>query len=539
MALSNAERQRRYRAKHKTAIAEKRKAERKAARRAAAKTDTVAVLPAPQPVADWIGRKLTITEGRFEGQPFTVLPWQAEALAAFEGESSTGALSVARGNGKTALIAAVAAAAIVGPLARPRGQVLAMASSHAQGLILFEDVLAYIRPWLTAEPERYRVLNSMNTALVEDSLTGARLRVLGCDSKRALGLRPTLALLDEPAAWPSSTRDSMYQALRTALGKTPNSKLVAFGTRPNDGNAHWFGRLLNTADVAKCYAVPGDTEDVTLPEAWRLANPSADHLVDLAKRIEEEAEEARMDSSSLAAFRAYRCNQGTADTEQDLVIDPATWRACERLGRVETEEGPWCLGLDLGGTVAMSAAAAYWPRTGRLDAFAMFAGDIDLAERGRRDGVGGLYVDMARRGELLTTTTADVPPAVLLAHCAERWGWPNAIAADRWRDGELRAALDEAAYPVSALCLRGMGFKDGGEDVRAFRRAVARREVRPGVSLLLRAAIQEAVVLTDPAGNSKLAKGTEGGRRARHRDDALAAAIVAVAEAGRQEAEVA
>ena len=34
--------------------------------------------------------------------------------------------------------------------------------------------------------------------------------------------------------------------------------------------------------------------------------------------------------------------------------------------------------------------------------------------------------------------------------------------------------------------------------------------------------------LSDPAGNSKLAKGSEGGRRLRARDDAAAAAILAV-----------
>ena len=40
----------------------------------------------------------------------------------------------------------------------------------------------------------------------------------------------------------------------------------------------------------------------------------------------------------------------------------------------------------------------------------------------------------------------------------------------------------------------------------------------------------EAVVIADPAGNEKLAKCTQGGRRSRARDDATAAAILAAAE---------
>ena len=83
------------------------------------------------------------------------------------------------------------------------------------------------------------------------------------------------------------------------------------------------------------------------------------------------------------------------------------------------------------------------------------------------------------------------------------------------------------------LVSRGMGFKDGAEDVRRFRTAILDGMVRPTASLLLRLAMREAVVVTDPAGNSKLAKATEGGRRRRARDDAVAAAILAAAHVHR------
>ena len=76
-----------------------------------------------------------------------------------------------------------------------------------------------------------------------------------------------------------------------------------------------------------------------------------------------------------------------------------------------------------------------------------------------------------------------------------------------------------------------MGFKDGGDDVRRFRRAAIDGRIRTPVSLLMRSAIAGAVVISDPAGNSKLAKGRDSSeRRDNHRDDALAAAILAVAE---------
>ena len=46
--------------------------------------------------------------------------------------------------------------------------------------------------------------------------------------------------------------------------------------------------------------------------------------------------------------------------------------------------------------------------------------------------------------------------------------------------------------------------------------------------------MREARSIADPAGNEKLCKATEGGRRLRARDDAVAAAILAVAEGSRR-----
>ena len=56
------------------------------------------------------------------------------------------------------------------------------------------------------------------------------------------------------------------------------------------------------------------------------------------------------------------------------------------------------------------------------------------------------------------------------------------LIADRYREKDLRAALDAAKFPQAILTTRGQGFKDGSEDVRLFRRAVLDDKVRPGPS---------------------------------------------------------
>ena len=124
----------------------------------------------------------------------------------------------------------------------------------------------------------------------------------------------------------------------------------------------------------------------------------------------------------------------------------------------------------------------------------------------------------------------------LLRENRRRWGDPSAIVCDRWREAELRQVLEQIGFPRCDLVVRGMGFMDGGADVREFRTACLSGEVRPVRSLLMRSAMSGARVTADPAGNSKLAKGGQG-RRLRCRDDAAAAGILAVAEGRRRAAQ--
>ena len=174
----------------------------------------------------------------------------------------------------------------------------------------------------------------------------------------------------------------------------------------------------------------------------------------------------------------------------------------------------------------MTAAAAYWPQTGRLEVWGAFGGEPDLQARGRADNVGGLYVTMADRGELATYADVRVTPVRdFLADLTQRLAGCHVvgIASDRYRQGEALDAYQAAGVWWPPL-FRGMGWRDGSADVRGFQRAVGERRIRARASLLLESAIAESAVSYDAAGNPKL-------DRSRHkaRIDALAAAVLAVA----------
>ena len=337
-----------------------------------------------------------------------------------------------------------------------------------------------------------------------------------------------LLIYDEIAQWPPEKLPRMLAALTTSRGKIPDSRALWIGTRPDSCRTTRFRK---PSTVTACWLsaiVPGtgerpavsaqdletrQPEPRSLPGSRGLDQAGGGHCPDGSRAAGE------LPGPSTESGRK-------SDTVRSLLVDADTWK------RIEVDDAgmgdKYALGLDLGQNEAMSAAAAFWPETGRLEAVACFPEVPTLQERGLADGVGSLYVRMAEAGDLIVAGRRVSSIEELLTECLERWGTPGVIVCDRWREAELREKLEKIEFPMTTLEVRGQGFRDGGEDVRIFRKACASGSVQPERSLLLRAAMAEARVVGDPAGNWKLSKATQGGRRAHARDDAAAAAILAV-----------
>ena len=477
-------------------------------------------------------RGLTITQGRLAGQPFDVLPWQQRFIrgAFAEGVGESG-LSVGRGNGKTTLVAGLGAASLDGPLALPRGETTCTASSFDQAKIAYNHILAFLREKHDLEDRTaWRVWDSANKAEIMNRSNGAVLKCIGSDPRRAHGLASGLVLADEPAQWENAKSEKMAAALRTGLGKLEHGRLIGLGTQPAD-SGHWFAKMLHGgADFSQLHAAR-QNDPPFQRRTWKRANPSLAQMPDLEKQIRRDAAMAKLDESQLQAFKALRLNMGTSDVLRSVLIDADVWRTAE--GDAEPK-GKCYWGVDLGTSAAQSAISAFWPQSGRLEVLAAFPNEPTLEARGLKDGVGRLYAQCASRGELIQTEGAAVDVVQLVTEARARFGVPTAVSADRWREAELRDALQRARLRTR-LELRGMGFRDGAEDTRSFQRWILEGRVTPVVSLLLRSAMSEARVVSDVAGNRKLAKGSEGGRRLRARDDAAAAGIQAVALGARRE----
>ena len=143
--------------------------------------------------------KLEVTQGRQAGQPFTVLPWQKRFIrGAFAPDIDTAALSIARVVTEKVHFAGGCGARghrwCLGSTSRSDVDMLRQAS-FSQGRVIFDHVVAFMGERL-ADRRKYRVWDTVQQmSRIADRETGASLKVIGSDPRRAHGLAPVLILV--------------------------------------------------------------------------------------------------------------------------------------------------------------------------------------------------------------------------------------------------------------------------------------------------------------------------------------------------------
>lgn len=86
----------------------------------------------------------TLTQGRFEGQPFRLHQWEKRFIRGAFSTDGDADLSVVRGNGKSTLIATNCCAALDGPLVVNLAQTVVAASGFDRGRLIFDHVRAFM-----------------------------------------------------------------------------------------------------------------------------------------------------------------------------------------------------------------------------------------------------------------------------------------------------------------------------------------------------------------------------------------------------------
>lgn len=479
--------------------------------------------------------QLVVPRGRLAGRPLRLAEYQRDFVrGALAKDTAVACLSIGRGNAKTALAAGLALGHLLGEIApQPHREIIFAARNRDQAKHAFDFLTGFIDGLPADVRGQFTIRRGSKLEVETEAHGGGIARVIAADGKSILGGAPTLAILDERAAWESDRGDALEDGILSGLGKSDGRALIISTSAPDDSNtfSRWLDEPPPGTFIQEHRPPPGLPADDL--DSLLLANPGA--LQGIGATPEWLVAQARRaiarGGSALSSFRNLNRNERVASDNRSVLVSVDEWLAAEvSPDGLPPRDGPVILGIDLGGSRSMSAAALYWPQTGRLEALGAFPATPSLADRGAADGVAGRYVEMSRRGELKAMGDTTVPVGRFLGDVIAQLDGqpPAAIVGDRFRHAEFLEALRAAGLDRVTTVWRGMGWRDGSEDVERFRRALFEGRVRAAPSLLLRSAFADAITLTDPAGNHKLAKGRSTGRI-----DAAAAAVLAVAEGQR------
>ena len=474
-------------------------------------------------------RELPIVSGLKAGERLELHQFQEQFIRGVYAPDDDGnrivrlaALSVARGNGKSALLAGLSLAHLLGPMQEPHGECYAAALDREQAGVLYRQARAYIEatPWMAA---RVNIRDWHKE--IEDEETRSRWVALTSDARKAHGLAPSFWVADEVAQWRSR---ELWDNLATGMGKRANALGITISTQAAD-DLHFFSEMLDAEPTPTVYVqlhtAPDDCR-IDDPEAWAAANPALGSFLN-ADQFADAAARAARSPSYEPAFRLLQLNQRIA--ADGRFINPVEWEGNGAPFDPIELEGQRCYGgLDLSSTRDLTSLSLYFPDAGKVLVWHWVPADT-IAERVERDRVP--YDRWAADGWIEKTTgraTDRTAIALALADIRSRYKVEK-IAFDRWRFEDLNKLLSDEGIDLP-LVEFVPGFKSYAAAMDAFERALLAGEMQHNGNPVLRWQAGNLVVETDPAGNRKPAK-----NKSIDRIDGLVATIMAVGAASTDE----
>ena len=477
-------------------------------------------------VVRWAQESLKVPTGPLRGQPFAIPQWQEDflrsALAPGVGQA---ALSVARKNGKSGLVAVLLLAHLVGPLRRSqwRGVVVSLTAAHAVEL---RDAMASIIDVSGLRGAELRVSPHPGRILGPD---GARVDILAADKATGHAIGADVAVIDEAGLMTEKDRP-LWNALQSSLSGR-NGRLICISIR---GTSLLFSemeilarRWPRDAVWVEHSAPPGSALDD--PAAWLAANPGLATGIKSQDYMEQQARRAVAVPRNANFFRTLDLNQ-PGSPQHDTVVDVEQWISTATPLTGQEHSGPCFLGIDLGDTKSMSAAVVYWLDSGTIDSLCAWPEWPSLAMRGATDGVGDLYERWAQGehlaliGERVTDNGAFL--RLMFNDLAALGFKPEAIGCDSWRRRDVLQAWQEAGIRDVPIVDRGSvkgGTVMGSADIQAFQRRFAAGMVCHDANPVAEYAIRTAALSENVSGQLRIARATENAKI-----DWLSAAVIAV-----------
>jgi phage terminase large subunit-like protein len=484
-----------------------------------------------------------VPEGSLAGEPIQILDWEREFFRGAFGTDADGGpirtaiLTVARRNGKTFLIAIIVLACLYGPLHKAGARIASHARSRKQARIIFEYCVKLIEISGFSHLVRIKPSAGEIVGFRYEGEAPPEYVAMSAEASTAVGFGLYLAIGDEVGQI-KGPNDALCENIATSLGSYEDSLEILISTQaPSDQDYFSIQIDAALADPSAYVMIHAadEEDDPGDPVAWRKANPSIGHSRSETD-IRRQYERAERAPSLMAKFRNLILNQRvSADAG---LFDAATWRSCaEEIDLEVFRAGVVFGGLDLSmrsdltSLVLLAAddegdvhvlTYAWTPAGTLLGREQMDHAPYSLwADQGYLTPVPG---NVMRIGDLAERVVAEIERYDVTRCYFDRWRIEELLSyVDEYAGGYLAARWDEDETATFAPC--GQGFRDMAPAIDALEELVLSGRLRHGGNPVLNAAIANAIVSQDAAGNRKLVKQKSAGRI----DPAVALAMAAKA----------
>jgi phage terminase large subunit-like protein len=488
---------------------------------------------------------LIVPSGKGSGNPFKVRGWQRDFINDVYGpcnEDRTrivrrAILSIARKNGKTALIAALVLVHLIGPESIQNGEIYSAANEREQAAIIYKMCSQIIR----ADPELESMLTLVDsTKTIVNYGNGSFYKSLSSEASSKHGYNPSFVIYDELA---QAKKRDLYDALDTSMGAREEPLFATISTQSNDPN-HILSLLIDDgitkqdpSTVVHLYAVEENVEDIFDESKWYAANPALGDFRSLEDMRVMAARAKRMPSFE-ATFRNLYLNQ-RINAESPLV-PRAEWVGCQDNSTTLEDGEDVYLALDLSATTDLTAAVAVSATDGDRIKSWFWKPQDTLKEHEDRDRVP--YTLWEKQGIINAVPGRSVHYGFIAQELAEMCSKYHVlgVAYDRWRINDLLREIgnigietwvdgrDTEIPGALKLVPWGQGFKDMAPAIDALEISILERRLKHDGNPCLTWNMSNALVLKDPSGNRKLDKS-----KARFRIDGAVAAAMVIGLKGR------
>lgn len=462
-------------------------------------------------VIAFIERYCKVPEGAQVGQPIKLADFQRRfILEVYDNPHGTrrGYLSIGRKNGKTAIIACILLANLVGPEAQLNGQLVSGALSRDQAALVFNLAAKMVQ----LSPELSKIIRIVPSGKRLLGLPmNTEYKALAAEGKTAHGLSPFLAILDEMGQVKGPQSD-FVDAITTSQGAHDAPLLLAISTQaPTDADLFsiWLDDAERSDDpsiVSHVYTAPEDCE-LEDPKAWAAANPALG-LFRSEKDVAEQAAQAKRMPTNEATFRVLTLNQRVNMVA--AFVSPSVWKA----GNAEPGalDGVCYGGLDLSATTDLTAFVLTCRKDDVVSVHPFFWMPADnVQEAARRDRAP--YDMWVKQGLLRTTPGKVIDYDFVAKDIGEITAGLDVgkVGFDRWRMDRMQGALERqgVSLPLEPF---GQGYVSMSPALDALEADLLAEKVRHGGHPVLAMCAANAVALPDPAGNRKLDKSKATGR---------------------------